>query len=219
LNNYGDTLKTLRAELLQSIPQEPSLQLLKAIENVSSNRDHHTEQKHSERPSKQARTVASRLYSQEQADSLMESLMTRVANNPNLLNDSNLNRRIQNIMDNKVFLKLVENTEVFQEEQSQASNSRYDRQESQASDMFQDELELVVPPQPQPNLSKTNKVSDAQISFIEHADVFADDSMVSRPELLESRNAADHEEYVSNGLTEGYEIYEFNGKSARQGIR
>ena len=53
--------------------------------------------------------------------------MTRVANNPNLLNDSNLNRRIQGIMDNKVFLKLVENTEVFQEEQSQASNSRYDQ--------------------------------------------------------------------------------------------
>lgn len=85
--------------------------------------------------------------------------MTRIANNPNLLNDSNLNRRIQNIMDNKVFLKLVENTDVFQEEQSQPSVSRFSRRHSRTEDHFQDELELVVPPQPRPNLSKTNKVS------------------------------------------------------------
>jgi hypothetical protein len=55
------------------------------------------------------------MYTQEKADSIMESLMTRIANNPSQLNDSNLNRRIQNIMDNRVFLKLVENTDVFQE--------------------------------------------------------------------------------------------------------
>lgn len=146
----------------------------------------------------------------------MESLMTRVANNPNLLNDSNLNRRIQNIMDNRVFLKLVENTEVFQEEQSQASESGYGQQQSQ-SDLFRDELELVVPPPAV--LSKPSKPMESQISFIEAGSGGGDESMVSRPEFAGNQAECDPEGYVSGDFDYGYDTYEFRNKNLKQGIK
>ncbi len=107
-NNFHESLKAMRTELLESIPQEPSQQLLKVIDNISLTDN-------VQRPSEKHKTQkqpppTNRRYSQEKADSIMEGLMTRIANNPNLLNDSNLNRRIQNVMENRVFLKLVENT-------------------------------------------------------------------------------------------------------------
>lgn len=111
-NNLKDTLTSFRHEILSGLPQEPSQQLLKAIENIvtTDDRDRHTEKQ----PKSRQIPISQKLYSQAQADSIMEGLMSRIANNPNLLNDSNLNRRIQNVMDNRIFLKLVENTDVFQ---------------------------------------------------------------------------------------------------------
>ena len=83
---------------------------------TTDDRDRHTEKQSKGRQV----PISQKLYSQAQADSIMEGLMSRIANNPNLLNDSNLNRRIQNVMDNRIFLKLVENTDVFQEMSNQS---------------------------------------------------------------------------------------------------
>jgi uncharacterized membrane-anchored protein YjiN (DUF445 family) len=174
-------------------------------------------------------TLASRMYSQEKADSIMESLMTRVANNPNLLNDSNLNRRIQNIMDNRVFLKLVENTDVFQET-SNVSESHYERPRSQVSDQFQDELDLIVMPQhasqnPPQNVSsgmnKTKKSNDAQISFIEHVEGQAEDSMVSHPSIAMDVHdqKGEKDDYVGGDLDLGYDSFYFKGKAVKIGAK
>lgn len=123
------------------MPQEPSQQLLKAIENIvtTDDRDRHNEKQSKGRQA----PISQKLYSQAQADSIMEGLMSRIANNPNLLNDSNLNRRIQNVMDNRIFLKLVENTDVFQEMSNQSESQEDSRRQL---DAFHDELDLIQMP-------------------------------------------------------------------------
>jgi hypothetical protein len=38
-NNFTESLKSLRSEMLQSIPQEPSQQLLKTIDSIAASQE------------------------------------------------------------------------------------------------------------------------------------------------------------------------------------
>ena len=51
----------------------------------------------------------------EETENIMESLMNRLVQSPDLLEDEKLNTKIEKFFDNQTFQKMVEKTDVFEE--------------------------------------------------------------------------------------------------------
>jgi hypothetical protein len=69
----------------------------------------------------------------------MHRLVNRLAANSKIINDSQTNEKIEKMMDQKVFQRLVENTKVFDNESMDQSKSNFLQ--------FEDELDMVVGPE------------------------------------------------------------------------